>query len=127
MFRSVWSHAVGCRALHRVIVLSRGGNSGIHVLLPVCSSLPSNAYTLPVLSILSLYSLQALGQCGKFIQTHLKDAVLVKTPSTVAAVEALLSDEQDGCSSAAIASGVCERLFDDIQVLQKGIQDETCE
>lgn len=56
----------------------------------------------------------------------MKDAVLVKTPSTVAAVEALLSDEQEGYSSAAIASGVCETLFDGIQVLYKGIQDETC-
>lgn len=50
----------------------------------------------------------------------------MKTSSTVAAVEALLNDEQEGHSSAAIASSVCERLFDDIQVLQKGIQDETC-
>ena len=53
--------------------------------------------------------------------------MLVKTPSTVAAVEALLSDEEEGYSSAAIASGVCEKLFDGIQVLYKGIQDETCE
>jgi hypothetical protein len=51
----------------------------------------------------------------------------VKTPSTVAGVEALLDDEQNGSSSAAIASSVCERLFDGVQVLQKGIQDETCE
>jgi len=57
----------------------------------------------------------------------LKDAVLVKTPSTVAAVEALLNDEQEGCSSAAIASSLCERLFDGIQVLYKGVQDEACE
>jgi len=48
-------------------------------------------------------------------------------PSTVAGVEALLSDEQDGYSSAAIASSVCELLFDGIQLLQKGVQDETCE
>jgi len=57
----------------------------------------------------------------------LKDAELVKTPSTVAGVEALLNDEQDGYSSAAIASSVCEHLFDGIQLLQKGVQDETCE
>lgn len=50
--------------------------------------------------------------------------MLVKTPSTVAAVETILSDEQDGYSSAAIASSVCERLFDGIQVLYKGVQDE---
>ncbi|KAF9650041.1 PDT-domain-containing protein [Thelephora ganbajun] len=67
---------------------------------------------------------QALGQCGQFIRSHLKDAVLVKTSSTAAAVQALLSDDQDGRSSAAIASNVCERLFDGIQVLQRGIQDE---
>ena len=53
--------------------------------------------------------------------------MLVKTPSTVAAVEALLSDEEEGRSSAAIASGVCERLFDGVQVLFKGVQDEACE
>jgi hypothetical protein len=57
----------------------------------------------------------------------LKDAVLVKTPSTVAGVEAILNDEREGRSSAAIASSVCERLFDGIQVLQKGIQDQACE
>jgi len=51
--------------------------------------------------------------------------VLVKTPSTVAAVEALLSDEKEGYSSAAIASSVCETLFDGVQVLYKGIQDES--
>jgi prephenate dehydratase len=70
---------------------------------------------------------QALGQCGRFIKSHLKDAVLVKTPSTVAGVEAILNDEREGRSSAAIASSVCERLFDGIQVLQKGIQDQACE
>ena len=53
--------------------------------------------------------------------------MLVKTPSTVAAVEALLNDEEEGRSSAAIASGVCERLFDGVQVLFKGVQDEACE
>jgi len=53
--------------------------------------------------------------------------VLVKTPSTVAAVEALLNDEEEGRSSAAIASSVCERLFDGVQVLYKGVQDEACE
>lgn len=67
---------------------------------------------------------QALGQCGQFIRSHLKDAVLVKTPSTVAGVEAILNDKQYGSSSAAIASSVCELLFDGIQVLHKGIQDE---
>lgn len=57
----------------------------------------------------------------------MKDAVLVKTPSTVAAVKALLDDEEEGHSSAAIASGVCVNLFDGIQVLYKGVQDESCE
>ena len=51
----------------------------------------------------------------------------MKTPSTVAAVAAILEDEQNGYSSAAIASGVVEQLFDGIQVLERGIQDETCE
>ena len=57
----------------------------------------------------------------------MKDAVLVKTPSTVAAVEALLSDEREGYSSAAIAPSACERLFDGVQVLYKGVQHEACE
>ena len=103
--------------LFRDIELLRGGNLGSTFSPDVYSSL------LAVLFIL----LQALGQCGQFIQSHLKDAVLVKTPSTVAAVEALLSDEEEGRSSAAIASGVCERLFDGVQVLFKGVQDEACE
>lgn len=67
---------------------------------------------------------QALGQCGQFIRSHLNNPVLVKTPSTVAAVEAILNDEREGCVSAAIASSVCEHLFDGIQVMYKGIQDE---
>lgn len=50
----------------------------------------------------------------------------MKTSSTVAAVEALLDDKEHGYSSAAIASSVCERLFDGIQLLWKGIQDEAC-
>lgn len=53
--------------------------------------------------------------------------MLVKTSSTVAAVEAILNDEENGYSSAAIASSMCEQLFDGIQVLRKGIQDEACE
>ena len=56
----------------------------------------------------------------------MKDAVLVKTPSTVAAVETILVDEENGYSSAAIASSVCEQLFDGVQVLRRGIQDEDC-
>ena len=52
--------------------------------------------------------------------------MLVKTASTVAAVETILADEENGYSSAAIASSMCEQLFDGVQVLQKGIQDEAC-
>ena len=51
----------------------------------------------------------------------------MKTSSTVAAVEAILADEENGYTSAAIASSMCEQLFDGVQVLQKGIQDEACE
>ena len=51
----------------------------------------------------------------------------MKTSSTVAAVEAILDDEENGYSSAAIASSLCEQLFDGVQLLKKGVQDEACE
>jgi prephenate dehydratase len=60
-----------------------------------------------------------------FIDQHLASVSLVKTTSTMAAVEAVLSDETR--TSAAIASKHSVTLFQDLQVLHEGIQDETCE
>jgi len=65
---------------------------------------------------------QALGQCRRFIEQHLGNASLVKTPSTMAAVEAVLSDESR--TSAAIASKLSATLFDGLEVLQESIQNE---
>lgn len=47
---------------------------------------------------------------------------LVKTSSTVAAVEAILSEESG--NSAAIASRVAVTLFDGLELLLEGIQDQ---
>lgn len=65
---------------------------------------------------------QALGQCKKFIAKHLPSATLVKTTSTAAAARALLDNPPD---CAAICSRVCASLYDDLLVLQEGIQDIT--
>lgn len=77
-----------------------------------------------VLFIANYSHSQALGQCGRFIEEHLSNASLVKTSSTVAAVEAVLSDESG--TSAAIASKLSVRLFDGLELLYEGIQDENC-
>ena len=57
----------------------------------------------------------------------MKGAVLVETFTPVAALEAILADCGGVYSHLAIASSVCEQLFDDTQLLKKGVQGEACE
>ncbi|KAF8168006.1 Prephenate dehydratase-domain-containing protein [Crassisporium funariophilum] len=64
---------------------------------------------------------QALGQCRDFISQYLPSAHLVKTPSTAAAAQALLDSPPD---CAAICSRICATLFDGLEVLFTGIQNQ---
>ncbi|EMD42232.1 hypothetical protein CERSUDRAFT_147913 [Gelatoporia subvermispora B] len=69
---------------------------------------------------------QALGQCRQFLAEKVPGAALVKTSSTSAAAQSLLSeDEADQPStSAAICASVCTTVFDGLEVLQADIQDQ---
>ena len=70
--------------------------------------------------------LQALGQCARFLVTHLPSAKLVKVSSTAAAAETISTqadDDGDDADSAAICSKICLQLFDNLEILQEGIQD----
>ncbi|KAF5375245.1 hypothetical protein D9758_000184 [Tetrapyrgos nigripes] len=66
---------------------------------------------------------QALGQCRGFLSKHLPNASRKKMDSTAAAAEALLRSP-DGLKSAAICSKVCVTMFEGLQMLYEGIQDE---
>ena len=70
--------------------------------------------------------LQALGQCARFLVTHLPAAKLVKVSSTAAAAETISTqadDDDDDANSAAICSKICLQLFDNLEMLQESIQD----
>lgn len=62
-----------------------------------------------------------MGQCQRFLASHLPSATLVKTSSTAAAARALL-DNPPNC--AAIASKICATLFNGLTVQYEGIQNE---
>ncbi|KAF8974017.1 Prephenate dehydratase-domain-containing protein [Flammula alnicola] len=64
---------------------------------------------------------QALGQCRDFIAEKLPAAYSVKTKSTAAAAQALLDGPPD---SAAICSSICATLFEGLEILFTGIQNE---
>lgn len=78
--------------------------------------------------------MKALGQCSKFLSTHLPNATLVKVPSTALAAQTLslpLKNDASGSDPvpdvtecAAIASKFCETVFDGLEVLHEGIQNE---
>lgn len=77
---------------------------------------------------------KALGQCSKFLSTHLPNAKLVKVFSTALAAQTLsLSLDTDASSPdagvaamecAVIASKFCETIYDGLEVLHEGIQNE---
>lgn len=66
---------------------------------------------------------QALGQCSQFLGERLPQATTVKTPSTAYAAAALLEVEY-GSNSAAICSRMCVNLFEGLDVLFEGVQNE---
>ncbi|CAA7266536.1 unnamed protein product [Cyclocybe aegerita] len=64
---------------------------------------------------------QALGQCRSFIAEKLPSAYTIKTSSTATAAQALLDNPLD---CAAICSSICATLFDGLEILFSGIQNE---
>ncbi|OCH95810.1 PDT-domain-containing protein [Obba rivulosa] len=69
---------------------------------------------------------QALGQCARFLADTLPGAALVKMPSTSAAAQALLSEDEadQPYASAAICAALCTTVFDGLEVLRTDIQDQ---
>ncbi len=73
----------------------------------------------PLEEITKVYSKdQALGQCRRWLQRHLPNAICVDSDSTAGAVQ--LAKENPGC--AAIASSLAAELYD-VPVVAEGIQD----
>ncbi|KLO14474.1 PDT-domain-containing protein [Schizopora paradoxa] len=66
---------------------------------------------------------QALGQCTQFLSEKLPNAKTVKMPSTASAATALFEPEY-GSTSAAICSKICVNLFEGLEVLFEGVQNE---
>jgi len=66
---------------------------------------------------------QALGQCSQFLSERLPESKTVKTPSTAYAASLLLEDEY-GLNSAAICSRICVNLYEGLDMLYEGIQNE---
>jgi len=81
---------------------------------------------------------QALGQCAGWLDRHLPNAKRVPVSSTAAAAKMLIQppnfhattffnsnkDQNTGCVQAAIASEICLRLYPELRLVQKGIQDD---
>ncbi|KAJ7109156.1 Prephenate dehydratase-domain-containing protein [Mycena epipterygia] len=63
---------------------------------------------------------QALGQCRGFLARNFPSASLEKVASTAAAAEAVLASP----TSAAICSKLCATVFDGLEILFEGIQDQ---
>ncbi|PIL31581.1 hypothetical protein GSI_06283 [Ganoderma sinense ZZ0214-1] len=69
---------------------------------------------------------QALGQCSRFLSERIPNAVLMKVPSTSAAANAVAccGEGSGEPESAAICSAHCADMFDGLEVLETGIQNE---
>jgi len=67
---------------------------------------------------------QALGQCQRFLATHLPEAQLVSVSSTAAAAETVSKQPDATADCAAICSKICLQLFADLELLHEGIQNE---
>ncbi|KAF7359540.1 Prephenate dehydratase domain-containing protein [Mycena sanguinolenta] len=63
---------------------------------------------------------QALGQCRGFLTKNFPNASLEKMASTAAAAEAILTSPK----CAAICSKLCATLFNGLEILYEGIQDQ---
>lgn len=71
---------------------------------------------------------QALGQCSRFLAERLPGVTLTKVPSTSTAANAVLccGEGTDEPESAAICSAHCATMFDGLEILFQGIQNEAC-
>ncbi|KAI0715166.1 PDT-domain-containing protein [Earliella scabrosa] len=69
---------------------------------------------------------QALGQCSRFLAERLPGVTLTKVPSTSTAANAVLccGEGTDEPESAAICSAHCATMFDGLEILFQGIQNE---
>ncbi|KIK71104.1 hypothetical protein GYMLUDRAFT_185503 [Collybiopsis luxurians FD-317 M1] len=65
---------------------------------------------------------QALGQCRKFLAKKLPSVAISKTTSTAAAADAVSRSKTSNV--AAICSKICTNIFESLEVLEEGIQDE---
>ncbi|KAF5390305.1 hypothetical protein D9757_002839 [Collybiopsis confluens] len=65
---------------------------------------------------------QALGQCRKFIAKNLPNSAISKTTSTAAAAETV--SRSTTLNVAAICSKVCVTMFEGLDLIKEGIQDE---
>lgn len=72
-----------------------------------------------------LSHVQALGQCRSFLAQHLPRASLVPTDSTARAAEEIATGASafDPYKCAAICSSIVVTIYENLQVLQEGIQD----
>ena len=80
----------------------------------------------PIISVCDfLTASQALGQCSQYLSEHFPDAILEKRPSTADAAMSLLDpDEGFEGDRAAICSSVCATMFENLEVVATGIQNE---
>ncbi|GJJ09504.1 hypothetical protein Clacol_003727 [Clathrus columnatus] len=62
---------------------------------------------------------QALGQCKHWLKEHVPNAELLKVASTAGAAKMINSREE-----AAICSKICAELYEGLEVIAQGIQDE---
>ncbi|KAJ4486258.1 Prephenate dehydratase-domain-containing protein [Lentinula aciculospora] len=65
---------------------------------------------------------QALGQCRRFLVEKLPGATTSTTASTAAAAETVSKSQT--LNIAAICSGICVTMFEDLEILANGIQDQ---
>ncbi|KAJ3812239.1 Prephenate dehydratase-domain-containing protein [Lentinula lateritia] len=65
---------------------------------------------------------QALGQCRRFLSEYLPSATTSKTTSTAAAAGTVSKLQK--LNVAAICSKICVTMFEDLEILVDGIQDE---
>ncbi|KAF8480649.1 Prephenate dehydratase-domain-containing protein [Gautieria morchelliformis] len=66
---------------------------------------------------------QALGQCKGYLEQHVPGAALVRVASTAGAAQ-MLAASDSRCTDAAVCSKICANIYEGLDVLAEGIQDE---
>ncbi|KAF8527954.1 PDT-domain-containing protein [Hysterangium stoloniferum] len=67
---------------------------------------------------------QALGQCKVWLSKHIPEGQLVAVASTAAAAKTISESGEEASTDAAICSKICAELYEGLEVLQEGIQDD---